>query len=79
MTLLDAVEALPVDSRALSEGLLCEFRVEACGPDAVADSSPCGEDAGRRWGRRHPLNGRRTKIFCLYRGPYIYGSRVEGS
>lgn len=74
--LLNPVDRLPVETRTFGERFLCQLRVVACGPDAIADGSPCGEDSGRWWGRRHPLNGRRIMIACLYRPPYILGSQV---
>lgn len=78
MALLDAVDGLTVSAGALGKSLLREVRVESCGPDALADGPPGGEDSGRG-GRsgRHPLNGCRIMITCLYRGPYIYRSSFQ--
>ncbi|MFE2736214.1 hypothetical protein ACFRU3_33765 [Streptomyces sp. NPDC056910] len=47
MALLDAVDALPIKTSVFGQGLLREVRVEACGPDALADGPPGGEDTGR--------------------------------
>lgn len=77
MPLLDAVDALPVEAGAFRERLLREVRVESCGPDAVADGPPGGEDSGRGRSGRHPLNVYRIMIDSLYRGPYIFGSHVQ--
>ncbi len=71
MPLLDPVDRLTVEASPFAEDLLRQVRVEACGPDAFADSPAGGEDAGRGRSGRHPLNGRGAMIFCLYSRPYI--------